>query len=90
MPGVCSDETIESNHCNFVPSPQTHYGALAGPMRSDIDEIATMTGLDYTLNVLLDTRGRVTDIIGGSHPQAHPMLAWRCVRRRSDWSGGRW
>jgi nickel-dependent lactate racemase len=71
MPGVCSDETIESNHANFVPSPQTHYGALAGPMRSDIDEIATMSGLDYTLNVLLDTRGRVLDIVGGSHPQAH-------------------
>jgi nickel-dependent lactate racemase len=71
MPGVCSDETIEANHCNFTMSPQTHYGALAGPMRSDIDEIATMAGLDYTLNVLLDTRGRVLDIVGGSHPQAH-------------------
>jgi nickel-dependent lactate racemase len=71
MPGVASDETIESNHCNFTMSPQTHYGALAGPMRSDIDEIATMTGLDYTLNVLLDTRGRVFEIFGGSHPQAH-------------------
>jgi nickel-dependent lactate racemase len=71
MPGVCSDETIESNHCNFTVSPQTHYGALAGPMRSDIDEIATMAGLDYTLNVLLDTRGRVLEIVGGSHPAAH-------------------
>jgi lactate racemase len=71
MPGVCSDETIESNHCNFTVSPQTHYGALAGPMRSDIDEIATMAGLSYTLNVLLDTRGRVIDIVGGTHPQAH-------------------
>jgi len=71
MPGVCSDETIESNHCNFTMSPQTHYGALAGPMRSDIDEIATMAGLDYTLNVLLDTRGRVTDVVGGPHPAAH-------------------
>ena len=71
MPGVASDETIESNHCNFTMSPQTHYGALAGPMRSDIDEIATMTGLDYTLNVLLDTRGRVIDIIGGAHPESH-------------------
>jgi len=71
MPGVASDETIESNHCNFTMSPQTHYGALAGPMRSDIDEIASMTGLDYTLNVLLDTRGRVLEIVGGSHPQAH-------------------
>ena len=71
MPGVASDETIEANHCNFTMSPQTHYGALAGPMRSDIDEIATMAGLDYTLNVLLDTRGRVLDIVGGPHPQAH-------------------
>jgi nickel-dependent lactate racemase len=71
MPGVASDETIEANHCNFTMSPQTHYGALAGPMRSDIDEIASMAGLDYTLNVLLDTRGRVLDIVGGPHPQAH-------------------
>jgi lactate racemase len=71
MPGVASDETIEANHCNFTMSPQTHYGALAGPMRSDIDEVATMAGLDYTMNVLLDTRGRVLDIVGGPHPQAH-------------------
>jgi lactate racemase len=71
MPGVCADETIESNHANFTMSPQTHYGALAGPMRSDIDEIATMAGLSYTLNVLLDTRGRVIGIVGGAHPRAH-------------------
>jgi nickel-dependent lactate racemase len=61
LPGVASDETIESNHCAFVPSPQTHYGAYAGPMRSDIDEVATMCGLQCTMNVLLDTRGRVID-----------------------------
>jgi nickel-dependent lactate racemase len=71
LPGVVSDETIESNHCAFVPSPQTHYGALAGPMRSDIDEVATMCGLDCTMNVLLDTHGRVLDAIFGRHPEAH-------------------
>jgi nickel-dependent lactate racemase len=71
LPGVVSDETIESNHCAFVPSPQTHYGAYAGPMRSDIDEVATMCGLSCTMNVLLDTRGRVIDCIFGSHPEAH-------------------
>ena len=31
LPGVTSDETVESNHCAFVPSPQTHYGAYRGP-----------------------------------------------------------
>jgi lactate racemase len=70
-PGVVSDETIESNHCAFVPSPQTHYGAYAGPMRSDIDEVATMCGLDVTMNAILDTRGRVLEVLYGSHPQAH-------------------
>jgi nickel-dependent lactate racemase len=71
LPGVVSDETVESNHCAFVPSPQTHYGAYAGPMRSDIDEVATMCGLDVTMNVLLDTRGRVLEVVYGSHPDAH-------------------
>jgi nickel-dependent lactate racemase len=71
LPGVVSDETIESNHCAFVPSPQTHYGAYAGPMRSDIDEVATMCNLDCTMNVVLDTRGRVIECTFGSHPEAH-------------------
>jgi nickel-dependent lactate racemase len=71
LPGVVSDETIESNHCAFVPSPQTHYGAYAGPMRSDIDEVATMCGLTCTMNVVLDTRGRVIECVFGSHPEAH-------------------
>ena len=68
LPGVVSDETVESNHCAFVTSPQTHYGAYCGPMRSDIDEVATMCGLDCTMNVLLDTHGRVVDVVFGSHP----------------------
>jgi lactate racemase len=71
MPGVCADATIEANHANFTMSPQTHYGALAGPMRSDIDEIATMAGLDATLDVLLDTRGRVIEMYFGPHPVSH-------------------
>jgi nickel-dependent lactate racemase len=73
LPGVVSDETIESNHCAFVPSPQTHYGAYAGPMRSDIDEVATMCALDCTMNVVLDTHGRVIHCVFGSHPEAHRL-----------------
>src|SRR5437764_7188709 len=77
LPGVVSDETVESNHCAFVPSPQTHYGAYAGPMRSDIDEVATMCALQCTMNVLLDTRGRVVDCIFGAHPHAHRPASGR-------------
>ncbi len=77
LPGVVSDETIEANHCNLVPSPQTHYGAYAGPMRSDIDEVATMCDLTCTMNVVLDTHGRVIDCIFGSHPEAHRIAIER-------------
>jgi nickel-dependent lactate racemase len=77
LPGVVSDETIEANHCNLVPSPQTHYGAYAGPMRADIDEVATMCGLTCTMNVILDTHGRVVDCIFGSHPDAHRVAIAR-------------
>jgi nickel-dependent lactate racemase len=80
LPGVVSDESIESNHCAFVTSPQTHYGAYVGPMRSDIDEVATMCGLDCTMNVLLDTHGRVMDVVFGSHPEAHR----EAIRRFND------
>ena len=69
LPGVVSDETIESNHAAFVPSPQTHYGAYRGPMRADIDEAATMCGLDCTLNAILNTEGRVAELIFGAIPR---------------------
>ena len=71
LPGVVSDETIESNHCAFVMSPKTHYGAMAGPMRTDIDEAATMCGLTATLNSVLDTKGSLCFINFGAHPDAH-------------------
>ena len=71
LPGVVSDETIESNHCAFVMSPKTQYGAMAGPMRADIDEAASMCGLSATLNSVLDTRGRLCFVNFGAHPDAH-------------------
>ena len=71
MPGVVSDESIESNHAAFVMTPHTHYGAMAGPMRSDIDEVATMCKLSCTLNSVLDTQGSVCFLNFGSHPEAH-------------------
>jgi nickel-dependent lactate racemase len=71
LPGVTSDETIESNHAAFVMSPKTHYGAMAGPMRADIDEVATMCDLTCTLNSVLDTKGAICHLNFGSHPAAH-------------------
>ncbi len=71
MPGVVAGETIDFNHSAFTFSPKTHYGAMSGPLRADIDEIATMCKLTATLNSVLDTHGRVCFMNFGRHPDAH-------------------
>jgi len=69
---MASEETIEVNHNKCYPlSPATHYGALTGPMRSDIDDIAELVGYKYALNTILDTRGRVVDLTYGELPESH-------------------
>ena len=71
LPGVVSDETIESNHCAFVPSPQTHYGALRGP-----DALGHRRGRD-------DVRARLHDERRPRHarPRARVHLRRRTPRR---------
>ena len=44
---------------------------MAGPMRTDIDEAATMCGLSATLNSVLDTKGSLCFVNFGAHPDAH-------------------
>ena len=68
---VASTRRSRSGTTAFIRR-QTHYGAYAGPMRSDIDEVATMCELDCTMNVVLDTRGRVIEVMFGSHPYRAP------------------
>jgi nickel-dependent lactate racemase len=69
---MCSEETIEINHSRSLPlSPATHYGALTGPMRSDIDDIARLIGYRYALNSIMDTKGRIIDLTFGELPESH-------------------
>jgi nickel-dependent lactate racemase len=69
---MCSEETIEICHNRSLPlSPATHYGAVTGPMRSDIDEIAELIGYKYALNTIMDTKGNVIDLTYGELPESH-------------------
>jgi nickel-dependent lactate racemase len=69
---MTSEETIEICHNKSIPlSPATHYGALTGTMRSDIDDIAELIGYKYALNTAMDTKGRVIDLTYGELPESH-------------------
>ncbi|MGE5483573.1 MAG: nickel-dependent lactate racemase [Ignavibacteriales bacterium] len=71
MPGVCGRSSIEGNHSQMLDS-----GAVAGqvdgnPVRADIDEAASLVGVDFILNVVLDESKRVVGAVAGDLMAAH-------------------
>jgi lactate racemase len=79
VPGVCSPRTIQCNH-----SMMTREGARLGhiegnPVRADIEEAASMIGLDFILNVIVD-EGKVAVAVAG-----HPVAAHRWACRALDY-----
>jgi lactate racemase len=75
VPGVCSAHTIQRNHAWMV-DPQARAGVLVGnPVREDLEEGAALIGIDFILNVILDSEHRVVAAAAGDVTQAH---RWAC------------
>jgi nickel-dependent lactate racemase len=71
VPGVSSRRTIQHNH-SMMFDPGARLGVLEGnPVREDIEEAATMIGLDFIINVVLDETHHVIASVAGHPIQAH-------------------
>ena len=74
LPGVASFETIKQNHQSFnkrtgVPPDKrvTGMGLFdENPLRFDIEEAATLSGLDVMINCIVNTWGETTAIYAGA------------------------
>ena len=74
LPGVCSFETIKDNHLRYVEDKKQRQDktlykmglTIENPLRADIDEAATLAGLDIIINCLLNTWGETVDIFAGA------------------------
>lgn len=74
VPGVCSLESIQSNHAMMVNSNAT-IGVLDGnPVREDIEEGANLIGLHFVLNVIVDVNHKITAAAAGHPVDAHRWL----------------
>ncbi len=78
QPGVSSSRSINHNHSLFVePLMELGAASLLGVMpplnivRVDIEECATIAGLDMSLNTVLNTRRELVDAFCGEHVTAH-------------------
>ncbi len=71
MPGVSTRDAIQANHSRMV-QPTACAGRLErNPVREDIEEAASMVGVDFILNVILDSRKEIIRAVAGEVTQAH-------------------
>lgn len=75
VPGVCSIQTIRNNHALMV-DPRARAGNIEdNPVRLDIEEGAAIVGIDFMLNVVLDSAKNIIAAAAGNPTTAH---RWAC------------
>ncbi len=71
LPGCASKATIQANHAMMV-MPEACAGRLDGnPVRADLEEGAAMVGIDFILNVVVDSEHRIVAAVAGEVTAAH-------------------
>ena len=73
LPGIASRRTVYANHCaEFIADPMAQYGVLEGnPIHRDMVFAARKGGLDYIVNVVINSRHRVIGAFAGDVEAAH-------------------
>ncbi|HOO53170.1 MAG TPA: nickel-dependent lactate racemase [Methanothrix sp.] len=74
LPGVSSENSVNKNHAMMV-DPRSKSGRLDGPVRLDMEEAAKIAGLDFILNVVLNSRKEIVRAVAGDHVKAHRVGA---------------
>ena len=70
LPGISSRETIITNHKMMIDENAVS-GRVDGAVRQDMEEAAKMFGLDFILNVVLDSRKEIVAAVAGDFIEAH-------------------
>jgi nickel-dependent lactate racemase len=70
LPGVCGIRTLEANHSAGMRGIGAGIGRMT-EIREDIENIADNVGLDFSVNVLMNEIGNITEIYSGHYRDAH-------------------
>jgi len=77
LPGVASLDTIEYNHQRILPGTKTAgtFKVFKNEMRLDMIEAARRAGVDFTVQLLIDSRRRPVAAYAGDLVEAHHAAA---------------
>ncbi len=70
LPGVSSKEAVITNHKMMIEEKAVS-GRVDGPVRQDMEEAAKFAGLDFILNVVLDSKKEIVAAVAGDFIEAH-------------------
>ncbi|MEM2704014.1 MAG: nickel-dependent lactate racemase [Candidatus Bathyarchaeia archaeon] len=73
LPGVSGINTIDRNHSPaMLFHPKARIGVLRGnPIHEDMVEAAKMVGVDFILNVVLNSENKIVKVVAGDLIKAH-------------------
>jgi len=73
LPGVSGRETIERNHAQLT-DPHCEGCVYEGnPISEEMVEAARLVGVDFIVDVVLDAKGRVANVVVGDLEEAHAV-----------------
>jgi nickel-dependent lactate racemase len=70
LPGVSSERSVNTNH-ELMRDPYAVSGRLDSPVRQDFEDAARVAGLDFILNVVLNSKKEVVRAVAGDFIKAH-------------------
>lgn len=71
LPGVCGRETIYRNHLYIIEGKSGPGVVENNPIRMEMDEAAQMAGLDFIVNTVMNSEGRIVKVFAGHFLAAH-------------------
>ncbi len=70
LPGVSSERSVVKNH-ELMRDARAASGNLDSPVRQDMEDAASIAGLDFILNVVQNSHNEIVRAVAGDFVQAH-------------------
>ena len=70
-PGVAGEQTVEEFHAGMAYDMRNKLGAEIAPLREDIEKLVQKIGLDFIINTVCDSYGRIYRVVAGDYIKAH-------------------
>ena len=71
LPGCAGEETVSANHALMVEKEARVGVLINNPVRADLEEGVAMVGLEFIVNVIVDSDHRLVAAVAGDATHAH-------------------